>query len=61
MEPINYRICIPSYKRPKMINLKTLAFLNRLQVPIEGIDVIVETEEIKQEYLEENSKINIIV
>ena len=61
MEPINYRICIPSYKRAKMINLKTLAFLNRLQVPIEGIDVVVETEEMKQDYLEENSNLNIIV
>lgn len=58
---IDYRICIPSFKRPKMINCKTLAFLNRLQIEGSNIDVIVETEEMKHDYLNENNSLNVIV
>lgn len=47
---IDYKICIPSYKRPKIIREKTIAFLNRLQIPEESLDIIVETEEMANEY-----------
>ena len=59
---IDYRICIPSYKRPKIIKDRTLKLLDRLGIPSEGIDIIVETEPMAKEYNESpDNKYNIIV
>ena len=58
----NYKICIPSYKRPQIIKDRTLKLLERLGIPNEGIDIIVETEPMAQDYNEIlDNKYNIIV
>ncbi len=57
---IDYRICIPSYKRPTIIKDRTLKLLERIGIPSEGIDIIVETEPMAQEYNESlDNKYNI--
>lgn len=58
---MSFHICIPSYNRPKVINEKTIAFLNRMGINDKFIDVIVETEEMKSEYLNINPNLRIIV
>ena len=58
---MDYKICIPSYNRPKIINDKSLAFLKRMGVSFKDIDVIVETDEMKEDYQSNNNEINIIV
>jgi hypothetical protein len=45
------KIVIPSYNRPGMIKEKTLAFLHRNNVLPEEIDIIVETDKMKEEYI----------
>ena len=59
---IIYRICIPSYKRANLIRERTLRLLNIYNVPKQLIDIIVETEEMKSEYINSiGSEYNIIV
>ena len=47
-----YKIVIPSYKRPKILFEKTLKLLQRLNVDFSTIDIVVETEEMRKEYLD---------
>ena len=56
-----YKFVIPSWKRPGILKEKTLAFLNRMEVPKDLIDIVVETEAMKTEYLEQNPGYNIVV
>ncbi len=56
-----YKICVPSYKRPQIIKEKTLSLLNRLQINISEVDVIVETDEMAKEYKAVNPDVNVIV
>jgi len=59
---IIYRICIPSYRRANLIRERTLRLLNNYNVPKELIDIIVETEDMKNEYIKSiGSDYNIIV
>tara|TARA_Y100000004_G_C8925986_1_gene417660 strand:- start:607 stop:1371 length:765 start_codon:yes stop_codon:yes gene_type:complete len=56
-----YRFVIPSWKRPTILRDKTLAFLKQMEVPKELIDIVVETEVMKTEYLEHNPGYNVVV
>jgi len=57
-----YRICIPSYRRPILIKEYTLRILNKYGVDKNLIDIIVETEDMKNEYIESiGNEYNIIV
>ena len=58
---MSFHICVPSYNRPKVINEKTLSFLGRMGMNEKFIDIIVETEDMKVDYLNINPKLNIIV
>ena len=49
----NVRFIIPSYNRKHLIGDKTLALLKSYEVPTEHIEIVVETEEMKNEYIEE--------
>ena len=49
----NVRFIIPSYNRKHLIGDKTLALLKKYTVPKEHIEIVVETEKMKNEYLEE--------
>lgn len=58
----NYKICIPSYKRPQLIKDYTLKLLDKYYVNKDNIDIIVENEDMKKEYLESlGNDYNIIV
>ena len=46
------RIVIPSYKRSKVINEKTLAYLDKCNVPLNIVDIFVSDKE----QLKENEK-----
>ena len=56
-----FHICIPSYNRPKIINEKSLAFLKKMGIDQKMVEVIVETNEMKADYLNINPNLNIIV
>ena len=56
-----FHICIPSYNRPKIINQKSLAFLKKMGIDQKMVEVIVETNEMKADYLNINPNLNIIV
>ena len=47
---IDYKIAIPSYKRPEVIKQKTLRVLNEYKIPKERITIFVADEEENQVY-----------
>ena len=47
---IDYKIVIPSYKRPQIFKDKTLALLKKYKIPIDNIDLLLGTPEEGQEY-----------
>ena len=47
---INYKICIPSYKRPSILNNKTIKLLEKHQIKPEQIDILISTPEEAEEY-----------
>ena len=51
------RIVIPSYKRSKVINEKTLAYLDKCNVPLNIVDIFVSDEQQLKEY-KDNCKYN---
>ena len=56
-----YKFVIPSWKRPTILKEKTLAFLKKMEVDKSLIDIVVETEVMKTEYLQENPGYNVVV
>ena len=50
MDTIDYKIAIPSYKRPEVIKQKTLRVLNEYKIPKERITIFVADEEEYQVY-----------
>ena len=57
-----YKVCVPSYKRPHILKQKTLKLLERLQNNLSEVDVIVETDEMAEEYRKHiGDEVNIIV
>ena len=56
------KIVIPSFNRENMIKVKTLDFLHRNNIDVDEIDIVVETDEMKDRYIESIGKdYNIIV
>lgn len=47
---MNYVVCVPSYKRSKLCNDKTLSTLRRLNIPKEHVNVFVANKEEYDEY-----------
>lgn len=57
-----YKVCVPSYKRPHILKQKTMKLLERLQNNLSEVDVIVETDEMAEEYRKHiGDEVNIIV
>ena len=56
---MDYRIAIPSYKRSKTINEKTIAYLKRTDINLDLVDIFISDENEYQLY-KNNVDVNII-